>query len=797
MKQHLRLGACFTVCLVFLINFIEWETEQGLIHTTSSTSKKKMGLPKLKRKHREGKYAFVSLLAGIDPYETLPLDKTSSFLGYLLQLAAVRYMLDETGSKIDVILIIRIASGSKSKALSPSQEIYLSKLKIQIEYIPQKEDDSWSSSMMEKFQIFRFLEYKQVLFFDADILPLCNWDHYFHLREKAVFAPNLVVSSKNEPAQGGFFMLSSDLTDWETFQQLRYINETWGFGEKLSSHAESIKYNFTNWTWNGADSDQGLLYHWVRFVKKEVTFFHKNRMQRWSSRNGTTYLMEEVQNFTYTCPNRVEVTGEPSIHNYPIFRDALHFTGTKKPWQRIDWNVTLNDNNTKCMNRYEFWRLVFYKAWKKYELGSVQEVMPNVSQTILSGILPIHEFLTKNHSILSTSLVLPDVSECFSTDNQTYQRGSILRGRLDRNGEKRFRNCANQEFFLPRLLPLNHSENAIFTLLSGVDPFEIQPIGGSISTFAGSLLHFAAVRYILDKAGSNANFNILLRIQNSFADVMSDNQMAFFQKLRMNIEYLPKHKDSKSPPCAMEKFHIFRYHEYKHILFLDSGVLPLCNVDHYFDLQERDIVAPNLVVAFNNEPSYSGVFLISPQMGDWEIFKDIPDYTNSTNGFGVPLNETAEGIRRNYTAWNWHQVEQDQGVLYHWVRYVKKNVTILDKHRLRRYSEANGTTQLIQESHNFSIACPSAIAFEQRSLPDFPIIRDFMHFTGRRKPWLAFNWTQGQFDHQLNTSTKAELWAFAVKMAWKKYKLGSFRDLINATDTNGVLDLIDSFLFQK
>ena len=88
-------------------------------------------------------------------------------------MATVRYMLDKSGSEMDVVVLMRLAQSARSGTLPASQETFFAKLGMRIEYLPPGEDN-WQSYMMEKFQLLRFYEYKQILFFDADVLPLCN-----------------------------------------------------------------------------------------------------------------------------------------------------------------------------------------------------------------------------------------------------------------------------------------------------------------------------------------------------------------------------------------------------------------------------------------------------------------------------------------------------------------------------------------------------------------------------------------------------------------------------------------------
>lgn len=78
------------------------------------------------------------------------------------------------------------------------------------------------------------------------------------MSEKRVFAPNLVFAYKQEPAQGGFFMLSPERGDWETHLKLHFMNSTIGFGKELTNRGAAGSHRiYTEWNWHGANIDQG------------------------------------------------------------------------------------------------------------------------------------------------------------------------------------------------------------------------------------------------------------------------------------------------------------------------------------------------------------------------------------------------------------------------------------------------------------------------------------------------------------------------------------------------------------
>ena len=783
-----RVSACIIVSLLFIANFVEWEAEKSSLSTVH-LSPKKVGSASIRR----SKNAFVTLLAGIDPYDTLQLDRTSSYLGYLLHMAAFRFILSETGSQTDVVIMMRLLNGTK---LPPSQLTYFSKLGIRIEYLPPGDKETWESFMLEKFHILRLLEYKQILFFDADVLPLCNWDHYFTLAttngQGGVFGPNLILAYNNEPAQGGFFLITPEPGDWDAYQKIRFIDPEMGFGTPLEQPAEGNRKNYTTWNWYGADLDQGMLYHWLRYVKRNVTIVIKDRAQRWEMHGNQTTVRESLD-FDLTCPNHVQIVGEPAVCTYPVARDFIHYTGSKKPWQRINWNAPIRDSTVE-RTRFEIWPFALSMAWRKYDLGALRDLFSNASSELNLDIAMVEEFFLKNRTTFALRNRTSADDNSDQKVNPPMSNRQVVAADL-RALNKDSRTALTEDAFSRKKV---HSRNAVFTLLAGINPFEYEPVSSRFS-YLGYLLHLAAVRYLLDETGATMDFNILLRIRNGLNSTLPEPQQTLFSKLRMNIEYLPQEAQDSWNSAMMEKFNILRYHEYKQILFVDAGVLPLCNWDHYLNMSERGVFAPNAVFAWQNEPAQGGFFLVSPEPGDWETFRSIPAFINASLGFGVPLAEPTEGIRHNFTNWTWHGVEGDQGMLFHWVRYVKQNVTLINKGRLQKWQAVDGVVKMVEETLGFNAACPNSIDFTHASVPDFPLVRDFVHYNGRQKAWQMMNWTGPVRNESAANQDKIDLWTGAVRKAWRKYKLGSVRQLIPNISSlhDESVELIERFLFKS
>lgn len=84
-----------------------------------------------------------------------------------------------------------------------------------------------------------------------------------------------------------------------------------------------------------------LVYHWVKYVKKSVSFIFENGIvENWSAAsNGTVYLEETFQlNYTQYRTDPL-VKGDCS----KFMCDFRHFTGNSKPWLEAYENRTTVD----------------------------------------------------------------------------------------------------------------------------------------------------------------------------------------------------------------------------------------------------------------------------------------------------------------------------------------------------------------------------------------------------------------------------------------------------------------------
>ena len=84
----------------------------------------------------------------------------------------------------------------------------------------------------------------------------------------------------------------------------------------------------TTWDWHAAFADQGLLYYWTKYIKRDVSVIIGSAVQHWSDDGG-----EGVSLRTIDSDNPLEkYSCFPKGNLAPPYRDFCHFTGRYKPW---------------------------------------------------------------------------------------------------------------------------------------------------------------------------------------------------------------------------------------------------------------------------------------------------------------------------------------------------------------------------------------------------------------------------------------------------------------------------------
>jgi hypothetical protein len=296
--------------------------------------------------HSEYAYAFV--IGGCDP-------DNPSYRGFVYNILVSTQILRDLGSVNDVVAFFQLSYSYQGAATLPDDDVKaLRALDVRIYYIRPSPYESFYETVMHKFSILALTQYKRVILMDGDVMPLANMDYLFELSSDDAFGPgnstlkeNVIVAGPWEPANAGFFMLAPVEGEYEHIQEIiktreekamdmegHKFDEVEGWGHVIEPPDEwvSRKQRGGNWTFHFAFSDQGLLYHWTKYVKKSVSIVFYGRVENIAEdENGNPYLERELIDVLspYSKP-LIKAFGSC----YKFMCDYHHFTGLLKPWLR-------------------------------------------------------------------------------------------------------------------------------------------------------------------------------------------------------------------------------------------------------------------------------------------------------------------------------------------------------------------------------------------------------------------------------------------------------------------------------
>mmetsp|Transcript_38265 Transcript_38265/g.114571 ORF Transcript_38265/g.114571 Transcript_38265/m.114571 type:complete len:266 (-) Transcript_38265:624-1421(-) len=222
--------------------------------------------------------------------------------------------------------------------------------------------------------------------------------------------------------------------------------------------------------------------------------------------------------------------------------------------------------------------------------------------------------------------------------------------------------------------------------------------------------------------------------------------------------------------------------------------MPLCNLDYLFDLSESSgELEENLIIAWKVEPSQGGFFMLRPGAGELaeleevirvreEKSKTLPwPHFNAKEGWGhviEPPDHWVNFYGKKGREWDWYGVFADQGLLYMWVKYMKKKVSIVVNDVVQNWEEGQGAAAavLVKERKDGLLnkrSCSKKDAFNRGFMFNSAPYWDFHHFTGRLKPWLGKKAKEIPADvaniHDAKSPT--QLWFHALQRVSKEHDM--------------------------
>ena len=319
--------------------------------------------------------------------------------------------------------------------------------------------------------------------------------------------------------------------------------------------------------------------------------------------------------------------------------------------------------------------------------------------------------------------------------------------------------------------------------------------------------------YLQREAGSTADVVVFIQMAyESKLDELVEQDRNLLDAMNIYAKYIPKTAEESFYRTMLDKFHILGLVQYERVLFMDGDILARGNLDYLFDLSVRGILKRNIVTAGKTEPANGGFFMLAPTdnatgrmmaiISDKEArAKKLPyPHWDETVGWGHKFEEGDFARFKNgrkIDKWNFYGAFADQGIisiavsmhfstkcrlltlpgdidhvglLYHWVKYEEKSVSIVHPNSVENWDvDRNGTLFIEQnlgmdifKEYNFDRIC-------WKIRPCKTPFKDFIHFTGRSKPWLVSPPEGFETD---TTTSPSHFWYNTLYVLNKKMKLG-------------------------
>ena len=120
---------------------------------------------------------------------------------------------------------------------------------------------------------------------------------------------------------------------------------------------------------------------------------------------------------------------------------------------------------------------------------------------------------------------------------------------------------------------------------------------------------------------------IKLKYKSNYTRLRPEDE-AMLQKFNIRVMYLPKTPgahglNGTGISDMMTKFMVWNLTEYQRVLYLDSDVMPLTNLDYLFHLSVQGVLKPTIVVAGYLQPANGGFVVLEPNTKDFNQLQHI------------------------------------------------------------------------------------------------------------------------------------------------------------------------------
>ena len=286
----------------------------------------------------------------------------------------------------------------------------------------------------------------------------------------------------------------------------------------------------------------------------------------------------------------------------------------------------------------------------------------------------------------------------------------------------------------------------------------------------------------------------------------------WLQSVNAKIVYLPaatvdkeQNKNETFQDVQFLKFHVLQLLQYQRILFLDSDVLPLCNLDYLFEMSVAGILRENMVLAWTKAPANGGFFMLQPVPGAYEQIQTIrQQQRDASRNLPLPKFDKVQGWGRTMNVndpwysfqkrlsghkWSFYASYLDQGLLYHYVKFVRQSVSIVLGKTVQNFRPStdglNTTVVLDMTLHEpfVNVTCRRQTRKRRKDryfhhpatgnqLAHIPPYGDFAHFYSIFKPWENSEAARAVMKTKNDADNVLEYWFFLLRRLNERLKMG-------------------------
>jgi hypothetical protein len=263
------------------------------------------------------------------------------------------------------------------------------------------------------------------------------------------------------------------------------------------------------------------------------------------------------------------------------------------------------------------------------------------------------------------------------------------------------------------------------------------------------------------REGSQAD--VVVFVQMSFrtpAETLPEEDVRILAARNIQIVYIGKNEHESFYSIMLDKFRVLSLTQYDRVLFSDGDVLFRGSLDYLYDLSVAGVLKNNLVLAGKTEPANGGLFMLQPTTGAVDRIRRVirekevrgaqlpyPHFDRTVGWGHVFEGHDYYELFNHYkklTQWAFHGDFADQGLLYQWVKYEEKSVSIVFKDGIQNWGVNASTGELVLETfHRLNVLDTLSNRTKrecwnlQLSAPCQSPFTDYIHFTGTIKPWLG------------------------------------------------------------